>query len=256
MYKRMRSGQRLFFMCRRKTGRRNQDRVGGYAGAETPASPDGYIYTSPHGYRFSMGRKFFLKKIGGYRQQYVRDFIDGINWEYVHRAVAAMRGAVYCLAVPTGDSKINNAILEYNTQERTFNIREGVYVDSFLAYEDELYFTDGRASDGGAVYHFRGGAKMLPMEYITAYQDLGYKGVTKSGFELYLTADAAISVTAAIRTEKKYKAKTVQLEANKTKKLRLNATGRMFRLELRVPETTDAWKLLGTVEIDLETDWD
>lgn len=194
-----------------------------------------------------------------YRQQYVRDFIDGINWAYVHRAVAAMRGAVYCLAVPTGESKINNAILEYNTQERSFNIREGVYVDSFLQYEDELYFTDGRASSSGAsgaVYHFRGGTKMLPMEYITAYQDLGYKGVTKSGFELYLTADTQIPVTAAIRTEKKYKEKTVWLEANKAKRMRLNATGRMFRLELRVPESDVPWKLLGTVEIDLETDWD
>ena len=100
---------------------------------------------------------------------------------------------------------------------------------------------------------------VLPMSYVTAWQDLGYKSAVKSGFEVYLCADQAITVKLGMRSEKKLKTRTVTLVANKTKRVRLNAQGRQFRLELEVPTpdaSITAWKLNGGIQINMELDWD
>lgn len=195
-----------------------------------------------------------------FRQQYIKDIMARLNWAKVGGATAAMRGTIYCLALPMDGSDINNAILEYDTQERTFNLRYGVYVSSFLPYENMLYYTDSRdnlvpGGVAGRVMKLDGNGTALPMRYITAYQDLGYKSVTKSGFEIYLVADAAINVTAGIRTEKKIKKKSVTLVPNKAKRLRLNAVGRSFRFELEIPGGT-AWKMGTGFQINMELDED
>ena len=97
------------------------------------------------------------------------------------------------------------------------------------------------------------------MRYVTAWQDLGYKSLTKSGFEVYLCADQAITVTIGMRSEKKLKTRTVTLAPNKAKRVRLNVQGRQFRLELEIPApdtSITAWKINGGIQINMELDWD
>jgi len=194
-----------------------------------------------------------------FRQQYIQDLMKRVNWAYVEGAVAGMRGSVYSLALPIDGSTINNAILEYDTVEGTFNLRVGVYASSFLVYENVLYYTDSRPSEDGAlvgkVMKLDGSGAALPMRYVSAYQDLGYKSVTKSGFEVYLLADSDMTITVGIRTEKKLKTRTVALVAGKAKRVRLNVAGRSFRLELSV-DAGEAWKLPSGIQINMELDSD
>lgn len=193
-----------------------------------------------------------------FRQPYVKDIMQRLNWACAENAVSAMRGEVYCLAFPIDGSAVNNAILEYNTAERTFNLRVGVYVSSFLAYENRLYYTDSRPSAtgfSGGVMILEGGAT-LPMRYVTAYQDLDYKSITKSGFVVYLLADNDVTVTVGIRTEKKLKSRTVTLVAGKAKRIRLNVTGRSFRFELAADGGSSPWVFGSGIQINMELDSD
>lgn len=194
-----------------------------------------------------------------FRQSSIQDIMHRVNWQKADGAVAAMRKDVYCLAVPLDGSEVNNAIIEYDTTERTFNLRTGVYVSSFLPYENSLYYTDSRpVEDGGLagrVMVLDGSGPALPMRYVTAYQDLGRKSVTKSGFEVYLLAETDMDITVGIRTEKKIKSRTVHLIGGKAKRVRLNVAGRMFRLELEVPEGA-TWAMGAGLQINMELDAD
>ena len=195
-----------------------------------------------------------------FRQPYVKDLMKRVNRDALEGAVAVMNGPVYSLALPMDGSDVNNAILEYNTAENTFNLRMGVYVSSFLPYENALYYTDSRPATGagalsGRIMKLDGKGAALPMRYASAYQDLGYKSVTKSGFEVYLMSDNDVEVTVGIRTEKKLKTRTVQLEAGKTKRVRLNVTGRSFRLELGIPGGSE-WCMGSGIQINVELDPD
>lgn len=191
-----------------------------------------------------------------FRQPYIKDLMKRVNWQYVESAVAGMRGMIYCLALPIDGSAVNNAILEYDTSEGTFNLRVGVYASSFLVYENALYYTDSRPADiAGRVMKLDGSGDALPMRYVTAYQDLGYKSITKSGFEIYLLADSDMTVTVGIRTEKKLKSREVALIGGKAKRVRINVAGRSFRLELSVADTA-AWCLSGGIQINMELDSD
>lgn len=195
-----------------------------------------------------------------FRQPYIKDLMKRVNWSAVESAVAAMRGTVYCLALPVDGSTINNAILEYDTAENTFNLRVGVYASSFLAYENVLYYTDSRPAEAegdlvGRVMRLDGNGDPLPMRYVSAYQDLGYKSITKSGFEVYLLAETNVTITVGIRTEKKLKTRTVTLEAGKAKRVRLNVSGRSWRLELSA-RSKKPWRFNGGVQINMELDAD
>lgn len=193
-----------------------------------------------------------------FKQPYVQGIMARVNPAAIDGAVAAMRAGVYCIALPLDGSAYNNAILEYDTQESTFNLRYDVYAGSFLPYENKLYYTDSRSAGGtnaGAVFVLDGGGAALPMRYITAYQDLGYKSIVKSGFEVYLIADGDVTVEVAVRTEKKRKARTVDLVAGKAKRVRLNVSGRCFRLELSIAGGA-AWRMSGGIQINMELDAD
>lgn len=195
--------------------------------------------------------------VSPFKQPYVQEIMRRINRKYIDEAVAVVHNGIYSLALPLDDSEVNNAILEYNTSEGYFNLRTGVYVSSFLSYENSLYYTDSRPSTGlcGAVMKLDGTGESLPMRYVTAYQDLGNKAVVKSGFEVYLLSDNDMSITVGVRTEKKLKERTVHLIGGKAKKVRVNVAGRSFRLELAVPGG-DHWKMSAGLQVYMELDPD
>ena len=193
-----------------------------------------------------------------FRQPYVHGIMARINKSAIDGAVAAMRANVYCLALPLDGSAYNNAILEYNVLENTFNLRYGVYASSFLVYENKLYYTDSRPnvdSASGVVMVLDGSGDALPMRYITAYQDLGYKSITKSGFEVYIVCDYDAEIEVAIQTEKKRKSRTVNLVAGKPKRIKLNVSGRNFRIEISV-HSGSSWAFSGGIQVNMELDSD
>lgn len=82
-------------------------------------------------------------------------FIKGINQDYIHKAAAIEWKRRYWLAIPFGDSEINNALLIYDPRYDKWFFFENIYASCFVKYkmgnEEYLYF--GNSDDSGIVYH-------------------------------------------------------------------------------------------------------
>jgi hypothetical protein len=188
-------------------------------------------------------------------QPWVKDIMARIVGGTKPYAKATMRGNTYCLALALDSGSDNNAILEYNVRDKSFNLRYGVYCESFVTIENTLYYTSSAAP--GAVLTL-GTGDVLPVEWTTGWQDMGAKNITKSGFVVYFAMDNAAPVTViiGIETEKRVKTKTYAMPADgRMKRLRLSNTGRRFRLTFETPGAVD-YTLLGGLQVVMEIDED
>lgn len=212
-------------------------------------------------YAYMLGEHGIMRYDGGgvypFLQENVENLMhDQVNHDKLTEAYAGMRNQTYCLALPINGSNFCNAILEYNTANKTFALRTGISVDAFLQINERLFYTS--ATQPGRVYELRDDMGM-PMfcEWISGWQDLGQKNSIKSAFVLYMLidAEAPVELRVGIRTEKKLKTKIVQAKPGKMCRIHLNLQGRIFRLEIRsysaVPFT-----IAGGFKIDLELDPD
>lgn len=209
---------------------------------------------------FMIGRHGLLRFDGTICEDFYQSTLQRI-WQRVNQAaIGETCGAVYrnrlYMAVPLDGAVGNNAIIEYDLRERTFMLRTGVSVESFLVMENALYYTSGE--DPYAVFSLGEGAA-LPVRWVTGYQSLGAKDVVKSAYVAYMAIysdEANVPVTVTVQTEKRVKSKDVLLPGNgKMKRVRLSGTGRRFRFSLAVGGGVD-WSLLGGVQIRMETDED
>lgn len=162
----------------------------------------------------------------------------------------------------------------FNTYEGTFNVFTCSKLLGIVAYKSMLYFIENEyASDNTisedythAVMKLAFAGTSQRMEWLSAWQDLGAKNVIKSSFEVYLTMHEdmpndggimpTIPFTIEIETEKKVKTKTANLTPMKTKRIRVNNSGRMFRMRMIVPSTEINWQLATGIQIKLEYDAD
>lgn len=181
---------------------------------------------------------------------------DKVNHDALEKACAGMRNGVYCLAIPINGSTYCNAVLEYNPSEGTFALRTGISVDSFMQFNERLFYTS--STYPGYVFEMRDDKGVpLPCKWISGYQDLGLKNSIKSAFVVYMMveSEAPAELRVGIRTEKKLKQKTIKTKPGKMTRLHLNLQGRIFRLEIRsysaVPFT-----IAGGVRVDVELDPD
>ena len=181
----------------------------------------------------------------------VRRVLGRIRWDAAQNACAAMRGEVYCLALPLDNSAANNAILEYNTRTGAFCLRAGVGVRSFLETEGDLLYT---GQTQGRVYRLSGGAT-LPLRWVSPWLDLDSPGCVKRRFEIRLCADRSAIVTVCVRTEKGVWSQDMNLVAGRPARLALQGRGRRFRLELR-SAAGQAYALMGGLQAECDLDWD
>lgn len=189
------------------------------------------------------------------------DSFDSTAWDIVdenplHNACAAMWNGVYCLALPVGGSDRCNAILQYDTADRTLALRTEISVDSFLQINERLFYTS--ADYPGAVYEMDDDAGETKFtEWVSGYQDLGVKSSIKSAFTLYMMVESEVPVELrlGIRTEKKLKQKTIKTKPGKLTRVHLNTQGRVFRLEIR-SYTAAPFTIAGGIKLDLELDPD
>lgn len=189
------------------------------------------------------------------------DSFDSTAWDTVdenplHNACAAMWNGVYCLALPIGGSDKCNAVLQYDTADRTLALRTEISVDSFLQINERLFYTS--ADYPGAVYEMDDDAGETKFaKWVSGYQDLGVKSSIKSAFILYMMVDSEVPVELrlGIRTEKKLKQKTVTTKPGKLTRVHLNTQGRVFRLEIQ-SYTAAPFTISGGIKIDLELDPD
>ena len=192
-----------------------------------------------------------------FRQEAVKVLMqERVNQDAIHQAVGAMRGNVYCLALPINGSTFCNAVLEYNILEQSFALRTEISIDTFLAVDERLFYTS--AQSPGKVFEMRDDiGRTLPCSWKSCYQDLGLKSSIKSAFTIYMMVEAETTIPLYIgmRTEKKLKQKIFNVKPGKITKLKLNSKGRFFRLEIQSYSAVP-FKILGGIKIDLELDPD
>ena len=212
-------------------------------------------------YVYMLGATGILRYDGSavvpFQQDAIRILMEEqVNKAAMDKAVAGLAKGVYHLALPTNGSDFCNAILEYNTQERSFALRTGVSVDAFLQVNERLFYTS--AVEPGRVIELRDDiGTPLPCVWESCYQDLGVKSSVKSAFILYamVEAEAPFELYLAIRTEKKIKQKVVMVKPGKQLRVHLNNQGRYFRLEIK-SYTAIPYRIDGGLKIDLELDPD
>lgn len=191
--------------------------------------------------------------VSAFQHEAVQGVMRRLNSAAVARATAIVHDNKYYLALPLDSSMINNSVLIYNLTERTFNLIEGVYVRTFLEVETELYYTSDATPS--RIWSMSGGST-LPVTWVSAWQDMGIKNVTKSAFEILMASDVATEITIGIRTEKKLKQKILYLPAGRIRRVRVANHGRRWRLELSTAAGVDPYTLIGGVQIMMELDYD
>ena len=197
-------------------------------------------------------------QVSPFQQDVVRNiFQKQMNWEKVNLCKAAMRGRVYCLALPLGETNYCNAVLEYDTHEGTFALRKEIYVGSFASNDNRVFYTSNYTP--GQVFEMDDSkGKPLFVHWVGAWQDLGIKSSVKSTFTVYFLAEAETSfeMYLGLRTEKKLKKKFITVKPNhKTMRVHMNVQGRFFRLEIG-STTAVPFRIDGGIKIDMELDPD
>ena len=212
-------------------------------------------------YAFMLGQNGLMRYDGNgvfpYGQDTIKDIIhDHLNRSKQHLAVAGMRDGVYCLAIPVNGSNFCNAIIEYDTRERTFAYRTGVTVETFLQINERLFYTS--ATEPGKMFELRDDlGEPLPVIWKGPFHDLGVKNSVKSAFTVYFIADTEVPtpIYVGIRTEKKLKQKIVNVLPGKAVRANLSNRGRYFRLELKSLSAAN-FTIAGGVQIHMELDPD
>lgn len=228
-----------------------KEQFGGGLTLENSVAVDGYSV-------YMMGERGVMvydgTEVRDFHHDVTKKIFERINADKVDCACAEFCKDTYYLALPLDGSAHNNAILEYNTQERSFNLRHGVSVTSFLRVFDTLYFTS--ATDPYVIYKLDGG-DALPLKWVSSWQDLNAANVVKSGFLVYASPECSepFDLTITVDTEKKSKTKVYHVANGKYKRIRLSNAGRRFRITFQTT-TTKPWQMKAGVEIHMELDAD
>lgn len=199
-----------------------------------------------------------------YQQEACEKIWRTLNRPALEQACACMYKGKYYLSVPTGASPTNNAVLVYDTRERTWLHRTDIAVEAWLPTENALYFTS--VAEPGRVYAWGedawdGGVAASPCLWVSPWLDFGRKDIRKGGWALYLMLEARQGgfIEVSIETEKKIKSKNYLFGATvghaKAKRMMFGGSGRRFRLHIR-SEGPSVWRLVGGIQMVVETDPD
>ena len=212
--------------------------------------------------------------VNPYYQETCKDFFAAMNKDALNKASACLWRDKYYLTVPMGNSVINNAVLIFNTAERTWLYRTDVSVERFLPSEDCLYFTS--STTPGKVWKWHedawtyGSATTAPIKWVTPWMDFGRKDIVKGGHELYVLVEvqnAPVTLQFSIQSEKKKKTKkytvkplTSQQEAKnrsiKQKRIHFGGSGRRFRLIIEADANQPVWRIQSGLLLKSEIDPD
>lgn len=209
-----------------------------------------------------------------FQKQYIEDFWKTVNKNAMDQMCGVLYKDKYYLAVPTGNSTVNNALVVYNRVDGTWLTTQGISIESFLATEEGLYATSATLPGKMLVVNTdswaTGVALNAPTLWVSPWLDFNYRRMTKGGFELYFTCevqDDPVELKFSIQSEKKIKTKryTVnpltesQLSANKNyrqKKLHFGGAGRRFRFIIETDGGTAPWRLISGIQLRVEVDND
>lgn len=202
-----------------------------------------------------------------YARPQVEQIWRTVNKEALDQMCAALFERKYYLAFPTGNSKVNNAMLVYDFVEGSILLYTDFYIEAFLNTTDHLFATSstlpGRilVLDGDSWTN--GEARNVPTKWVSPWMDFGQKKVQKGGFDLYFipeVQDEAVELIFTIETEKKAKTKRYTVlptdKEHRGKRLHFGGAGRKFRVIIETEGSSAPWRLIGGLQLVVETDPD
>lgn len=207
--------------------------------------------------------------VAPFEQEYARDIWRRLNRAALGGACACLYGAKAYFAVPLDGSDVCNAVVIYDRVDGTWLVRDDVSVEAFLPTEDALYFTSSQTP--GRIWRWHedswatGEPSRAACRWVTPWNDLGRPDVVKGGFDVYLlceTKGQAAALSVSIQTEKGTRTRRLlALPAGpgrraRHRRLRFGGTARRFRLIIKSPPGTPAWRLVGGVTVVADIDPD
>lgn len=229
-----------------------KEQFGGGAVVENTIAVDGYMV-------YMLGDSGIMAFDGAevrpFKPEAIKGVMSRVNKVYIDKAVGVIANNVYYLALPLDGSTYNNAVLQYNIRESSFNLREGTSVRSFLKVNGKLYFTSETSPYDLCL--LEGGVPMAAY-WESGWMDLGAASITKSSFELYMAPEAEtdVSFIVTIKCERRFKQKEVWSSTlKKYRRVRFACSGRRFKLILLCP-TEAYWEMPGGIQLNMETDPD
>lgn len=165
--------------------------------------------------------------------QPIKNIIKNMNLAYANKAVGIFYDNRYILAIPEGDSTENNCIIEYNLDTKSFIVKRGFNVNTFLVYDDKLIFSN----NNGYILEYDKGdtfdGKPIEAYWETPYTNLGAPNVKKRSTEIYLTLEKLYGDKLKIDVIFDKKSRTVigtLPEVKTDKRFRIRGQGRHFKI--------------------------
>lgn len=190
-----------------------------------------------------------------------------INKDALDQMCAALYQQKYYLAFPTGNSDVNNSMLVYDFVEGSILLYTDFHIEAFLNTDGHLFATSstlpGRILllDGDSWTN--GEARNAPVRWVSPWMDFGQKKVQKGGFDLYFIPEVqeeAVELIFTIETEKKAKTKRYTVlptdKEHRGKRLHFGGAGRKFRIIIETAGSAAPWRLIGGLQLVVETDPD
>lgn len=214
--------------------------------------------------------------VAPYRHEIVETLWRTVNRDALDQMCGALFQNRYYLAFPTGDSTVNNALLIYDMDAGTVLSYEGISIEAFMPTEDELFMTTSTLPGKIMTLKYDSWAENVsaccaPARWVTPWIDFGYKRINKGGFDLYFVPevkDTAVELKISVQTEKKLKTKRYTVnpltaeqrtagKEHRGKRLHFGGSGRKFRVIIETEAgTTAPWRLIGGIQLVVETDPD
>lgn len=184
---------------------------------------------------------------------------DMLNKEYLSKAVAVFYNDKYILAVPEGNSAVNNLIIEYDTVNNNFVFIRGTSVSSFVELDGELLYTNSN----GQVFVYNSGLTWngtnISSFWETSLSSMGVQNAILNSDYIYFVASGSgsigIDVTTVNNGKVITKTKTFILTANPIPyKAKYNSKGRM--IGLKIYNISGSSFAIKSVKLMLEVDYD
>lgn len=186
----------------------------------------------------------------------IESTIQNMNIEYAHKAVASFYRDSYFLAIPTGDSKVNNLLIEYNTIKRDFLLHEVSDITSLVEFDNKLLMSDST----GMIYELFSGdsfnGEKINSVWLTGKYDLGNKNALKSSQYLYFagSGDGDIKVTCITERGERSTHNITLTPTEQIHRIKLKNKGRT--MQLKFENIDGAMFSIARPELIVDVDFD
>lgn len=182
--------------------------------------------------------------------QKITKVIKRMSFNYAKNAVAIYKDNKYYLSLPLDDSQTNNALIEYDTINKSFMIYDVGNISTFLSYENDIYVSIG--SDVKKLFVDNTSCNMY---WKTPMFDFGKKNTRKMSNYIYFRGKGNGKVRFSLKTEKSTKSIDVELTSEeKLYRKKLKNKGRMMQLTISNVDNSDINIIAPELSVELDED--